>query len=223
LRKRKRKGLKRLQIPNKEEEFLSLTSQLFKWHTSPTSYNVVSYRGKGTTKEVKRLRKIDTRPQQMGAIDYQFDTPFQKDLYETVIILRRRIVSEAQWVNWSHMAEQHNPIFNQVIAACESFHIKRLMRFYYDWNIEVIAQFYAKLFIEETENVRAMHWLTEGDWYNITFDEFATQFSYGEPDKDHFRIHIHNPLDENEMKFMYARDKKAMQRPSMDHTYFIQS
>jgi hypothetical protein len=33
---------------------------------------------------------------------------------------------------------------------------------------------------------------------------FFTRFSYGQADKDHFRIHIHNPLGENEIKFMYA-------------------
>jgi hypothetical protein len=30
------------------------------------------------------------------------------------------------------MAEQQDPIFNQVIAACESLHIKRIMEFHYD-------------------------------------------------------------------------------------------
>jgi hypothetical protein len=60
------------------------------------------------------------------------------------------------------------------------------------------------LFIEEAEDVRAMHWMMEGEWYHITFDEFASQFSYGQADKDRFRIHIHNPLGENEIKFMCA-------------------
>jgi hypothetical protein len=46
--------------------------------------------------------------------------------------------------------------------------------------------------------------MMEGKWYHITFDEFATQFSYGQADKDHFIIHIHNPLEGNEIKFMYA-------------------
>jgi hypothetical protein len=32
----------------------------------------------------------------------------------------------------------------------------------YDWNIEIIAQFYTTLFIEEAEDVRAMHWMMEG-------------------------------------------------------------
>jgi hypothetical protein len=43
----------------------------------PLSYNVICYQGKGTTKDVKRLRKIDTRPQLKGALDYRFHTHFQ--------------------------------------------------------------------------------------------------------------------------------------------------
>jgi hypothetical protein len=46
--------------------------------------------------------------------------------------------------------------------------------------------------------------MTDGKWYHITFDEFATRFLYGQADKECFRIHIHNPLEENEIKFMYA-------------------
>jgi hypothetical protein len=61
----------------------------------PLSYSAICYRGKGITKEVKRLQKIDPRLQQKGASDYMFHTQFQQDLYETVIMVKRRIVSEA--------------------------------------------------------------------------------------------------------------------------------
>jgi hypothetical protein len=40
----------------------------------PLSYHVASYRGKGTTKQVKRLRKIDPRSQQKNASNYMFHT-----------------------------------------------------------------------------------------------------------------------------------------------------
>jgi hypothetical protein len=107
----------------------------------PLRYNAISYRGKGSTKEVKRLQKIDPRPQQKGATDYQFHTHFQQDLYEIVIMVRRRIVYETHWVDWNHMTEQQDPIFNHINVPCECHHIKKLMGFHYDWNIEVIAQF----------------------------------------------------------------------------------
>jgi uncharacterized protein YbaP (TraB family) len=60
---------------------------------------------KGATKQVKKLRKVDPRSQQRKASDYRFHTQFHQDLYETMIMDRRRIVSEAQWVDWSHMEE----------------------------------------------------------------------------------------------------------------------
>jgi hypothetical protein len=52
--------------------------------------------------------------------------------------------------------------------------------------------------------VRTMHCLTKGEWYHITYDDFSTRFSVRQADKNHSQIHLHNPLDENKMKFMYA-------------------
>jgi hypothetical protein len=121
-----------------------------------------------------------------------------------VIIDRRKIVSEAQWIDWRHMEAQQDPIYDQVIAPCESHHLKILMGIHYDWNVEVIAQLYATLYIEEGGGARRMHWMTEGDWFNISYDDFASHFSFGAADACRQRRHIQNPLDEEEMKFMYA-------------------
>jgi hypothetical protein len=102
------------------------------------------------------------------------------------------------------MKGQQDPIYNQGIAACESHHIKKLMGLHYDWNIEIIAQFYATLYIKEAEGVRKMHWMTEGEWYNIGYGDFASRFSFRAADTYRPRIHIHDPLEEEEMKPMYA-------------------
>jgi hypothetical protein len=66
-------------------------------------YVVANYKGKGATKKVKKMQKVDPRSQQNDASDYRFHTHFQKDIYETLIIDIRRIVSKAQWVDWQHM------------------------------------------------------------------------------------------------------------------------
>jgi hypothetical protein len=65
----------------------------------PLSFHVTRYKGKGTTKQVKRLQKIDPRSQQRNASDYRFHIQFQQDLYDTLIMERRRIVSETQCVD----------------------------------------------------------------------------------------------------------------------------
>jgi hypothetical protein len=74
----------------------------------------------------------------------------------------------------------------------------------YDWNVEVIAQSYATLYMEEGGGARRMHWMTEGNWYNISYDDFASRLSFGVADTHCSRHHIDNPLDENEIKFIYA-------------------
>jgi hypothetical protein len=120
----------------------------------PYSYNVINYKGKGTTKEVKRLRKIDPRSHHKEAPDYMLRTHFQQDFYETIILTRKKQVSEAQWVDWRHMVEQDNPIFNQVVAPCTNLHIKEIMGFKFDSNKEVIAQLFATLYVEEIRDAR---------------------------------------------------------------------
>jgi hypothetical protein len=46
--------------------------------------------------------------------------------------------------------------------------------------------------------------MTEGGWFNISYDDFASRFSFGAADACRQRLHIQNPLDEEQMKFMYA-------------------
>jgi hypothetical protein len=86
------------------------------------------------------------------------------------------------------------------------------MGVYCDWNMEVIAQFYATLFMEEVGGARRIHWMTKGEWYNISYDDFASRFSFGAADAHCSRLHIHNPLDEGEMKFMYAPGQEGNAR-----------
>lgn len=46
-------------------------------------------------------------------------------------------------------AEKNYPIFNEVIAVCERQKIKKIMSYKHDWNDEIIAQFYATLYVED--------------------------------------------------------------------------
>ena len=44
------------------------------------------------------------------------------------------------------MKAKNEPEFNKVIKACELFGLTDIMSFRYNWNEEVLAQFYATFF-----------------------------------------------------------------------------
>jgi hypothetical protein len=42
-----------------------------------------------------------------------------------------------------------------------------------------------------------------------SYNDFASRFSFGVADAHRPRLHIHNPLDEDEMKLMYASGQQG--------------
>ena len=46
-------------------------------------------------------------------VDYRFHTRFQQDFYQSVILAKASIASEAQWVDWSHMANLGHEICDE--------------------------------------------------------------------------------------------------------------
>jgi hypothetical protein len=66
-----------------------------------------------------------------------------------VIINKIKPVAISQWIDWSYMKGKHGTIFDDVMAACRAKHLRDAMSFQKNWNNEIIAQFYATLYVEE--------------------------------------------------------------------------
>ena len=96
--------------------------------------------------------------------------------------------------------------------------IKKLIAFKFDWNVEVVAQFYATLYIEEAGDVRQMHWMTQGRSYSISFSRFARLFGFGRADLSRERIHIGHLLPREEIEFMYPPQERQ-HAGSVSHLY----
>ena len=107
---------------------------------------IVSYYNTGMTAAAHLLRRQSPLDVPKDTVDYWFHTRFQQDFYQTVILAKAGIASEAQWVDWTHMANLGHEICNEVAQMCEDRHIKDIMGFQHDWNKEVIAQFYATVY-----------------------------------------------------------------------------
>jgi phage terminase large subunit len=51
-------------------------------------------------------------------------------------------------VNWAWMAAKKNSIFNKIKATCDELEMTKMMSFKYDWNEEIICQFYATFYFD---------------------------------------------------------------------------
>jgi hypothetical protein len=71
----------------------------------------------------------------------------------------------------------------------------------YDWNEEVVAQFYANLYIRR--ETRTFHWLLQGKPLSVSYEHFAQILGFGEEDLARPKLHGGEfPLG-SEMAFMY--------------------
>jgi hypothetical protein len=114
----------------------------------------ISYKGKTYLVREKRkenLRLVEKEPD----IDYKFHTTFQQDFYESVIIPKTKPVAISQWIDWNYMEGKGDKIFNEVVTSCRAKHLRDVMAFRKNWNNEIIAQFFATLYVEERETQRS--------------------------------------------------------------------
>jgi hypothetical protein len=135
-----------------EEEWRGGHQQLGKPYIREPNYP--SYRGPidyyqaGMADTVVNLRRTNLANEDRTTTDYRFRTIFQQDYYTTTVITGRKakITNDARYVDWEFIERKNNPIFDEVIHACESKGIKVLMGFKQRWNKALIAQFYATVY-----------------------------------------------------------------------------
>jgi phage terminase large subunit len=107
------------------------------------------------------------------------------------------------------MAAKKNSIFNKIKATCDELEMMKMMSFKYDWNEEIIYQFYATFYFDATG--QKMMWMIAGQQYDCTVHHFAQMLWLEhqltmEPEA---RIHTYNVLKLEEMQFLYAPGAKA--------------
>jgi hypothetical protein len=118
-------------------------------------------------------------------------------------------MANSQWMDWAYMESKHDPIFDKVIAACTAKHLREVLAFKMDWNNEIIAQFYATLYFEECGETRKLHWMTEGQWYEVSYAQFARLLGFRRKDASRARIHMALKLDARKIKFMYPQSRQG--------------
>lgn len=186
---------------------LKLVPALYSTHPGHIGYRPRVYK-KNQGALIKNLRERCPLDGEKEASDYRFHTWFQQDFYQSYLYKERKEqvpIVVMQWVDWEHLEKQDNPIAKEIVAACEVKNVKRIMGFSYNWNTEVIAQFYATIYFDYADEP-TLHWMTQGNWYHISYGEFAALLAFDKRDLRRDRIHVENKIATNELGFLYEGD-----------------
>jgi hypothetical protein len=158
----------RATTPSTPNEYEALRMRAPEVHTN---LEVVNY-NKVDPKNIVSLREIScyNKSTETGT-DEQFWTFFQQDWYGTMFFMKNKHVVPVQWIHFDYMRKKKDTIFNRILEACDFHGITNLMQFRYNWNKEVILEFYATLFFDKKE--RIFMWMTDGRRFSIKLSQFA--------------------------------------------------
>jgi hypothetical protein len=84
---------------------------------------------------------------------------------------------------------------------CEYHGLKEIMAFWYDWNEEVILQFYSTFFFHK--NNSDITWMADDTKYSISIGWFASTLDLGASAKNPLNLHDGNVLGLSQMASMY--------------------
>jgi hypothetical protein len=120
------------------------------------------------------------------------------DFYNSVILPKRhQPILHQRYINWEGCEAIGDPEMSQALRACERKRMKNIMTFQYDWNDEVIAQFYSTLWIklvdeESPYNFPYLNFYFEGSWYKVSYRRFAHILGFSDEDISGDKIKIHD-------------------------------
>jgi hypothetical protein len=133
--------------------------------------------------------------------DIQFWLKFNADWYKSVILSNENLTIDMKSINWDTLRSLNIPAVNEAIDICHAKGMTNIMGLNYGWNEEVVAQFYANLYI--CRETKTFHWLLEGKPLSVSYECFAQILGLGEEVLGRPKIHGGEfPLD-SEMAFMY--------------------
>jgi hypothetical protein len=113
-------------------------------------------------------------------------------------------VVKQQYVDIEYMRNKKGMHFNRILEACDLHGITDLLQFRYNWNQEIISEFYSTLFYDKKEMI--FMWMTNGRRFHVKLAQFAKilglSFQLDIPKK----LHSGRVMMPREMTPMYVQD-----------------
>jgi hypothetical protein len=193
-----------------DSTYLKYHKVLLKRHP-PTKYDNsvyiehTNYDGAGYLVKKAREENPYVNPK-MAAIDYRFWSVFHFKFYETVLNTKMKLI-KMKWIDFTHLEAAEESVKEDVLELVDKYRMRDIMSFKYDWNIEVLAQFHATFFHEDS--LETIHWMIEAVHYKIDFTTFARLFGFSKDDREAEVIHFGAHMNHNKIASAYEYDELA--------------
>jgi hypothetical protein len=116
----------------------------------------------------------------------------------------------------------------RALKDCEARGMKHIMVFSYDWNKEVIAQFYSTLWVKLGSEIIGgyeypyMNFNIEGTWYKISYKRFAHIISFTDQEiqSDRKCVHSYNLPDRDDVSDIHIVPTKDLWKTTNIQAYY---
>lgn len=109
--------------------------------------------------------------------------------------------TDRKYIDWDHLKAIQLPVIDELIKACKVQNLFNIMSLSCDQNEEVVAQFYATVFIEDVPMI--MHWTLNGKCFSITMFTFARLLGFYTFDYTKIDLHNGSIVEDSKLAFMY--------------------
>jgi hypothetical protein len=166
-------------------------------------------------------REITCYDVEKEAYNPRFWTFFHAYWYRSMYQSKKKSVVNMQWIVWDFIQKEKNncPAFAEVIAACEPHGIKDVMELKYDWNDEVILQFYSTLYLDEKSN--KLFWMIDDEIYSVRLVRFIVILGLQDHTRYPKKLHDDRVMELNQMCFMYEKDEYKLPKVEDFKPFFM--
>jgi hypothetical protein len=135
--------------------------------------------------------------------DHRFWNNFQADWYLTVIKNRKNHITSQLYIDWPYMQRKCDPVFQKIIAMSQTLGIYDILGLHQEWNIELVAQFYATTWRSGDGFDYTLNFSIEGHRYELTITELAIIFCLSQNDFYREPISSERSISDNELSPLY--------------------
>jgi hypothetical protein len=114
---------------------------------------------------------------------------------------KANLTVEVKSIQWSQLRSLNVPVVNEAIDICHDKGMAQIMAMNFYWTEEVVAQFYANLYIKR--ETKTMYWTIQGKPLSVTYERFDHILGFGSDDLGCEKIHGGEISLDSEMAFMY--------------------